>query len=123
MNAETKITSSHRDRLAVIYLRQSSMAQVREHTESTTRQYGLAEQAVRLGWDRRDVVVIDTDLGVSGRFGVVRAGFAELVSRVCSGRVSRRERPGARAGRRDRSAGVAGITLELLDDEERGVVL
>ena len=87
MNAETKITSSHRDRLAVIYLRQSSMAQVREHTESTTRQYGLAEQAVRLGWDRRDVVVIDTDLGVSGRFGVVRAGFAELVSRVCSGRV------------------------------------
>ena len=87
MNAETKITSSHRDRLAVIYLRQSSMAQVREHTESTTRQYGLAEQAVRLGWDRRDVVVIDTDLGVSGRFGVVREGFAELVSRVCSGRV------------------------------------
>lgn len=63
MKAETKITSSHRDRLAVIYLRQSSMAQVREHTESTTRQYGLAEQAVRLGWDRRDVVVIDTDLG------------------------------------------------------------
>ena len=87
MNAETKITSSHRDRLAVIYLRQSSMAQVREHTESTTRQYGLAEQAVGLGWDRRDVVVIDTDLGVSGRFGVVREGFAELVSRVCSGRV------------------------------------
>jgi DNA invertase Pin-like site-specific DNA recombinase len=87
MNAETKITSSHRDRLAVIYLRQSSMAQVRVHTESTTRQYGLAEQAVRLGWDRRDVVVIDTDLGVSGRFGVVREGFTELVSRVCSGRV------------------------------------
>jgi DNA invertase Pin-like site-specific DNA recombinase len=87
MNAESKITSGHRDRMAVIYLRQSSMAQVREHSESTTRQYGLAEQAVRLGWDRRDVLVIDTDLGVSGRFGVVRKGFTELVSRVCSGRV------------------------------------
>jgi DNA invertase Pin-like site-specific DNA recombinase len=87
MNGETKITSSHRDRLAVIYLRQSSMAQVREHTESTTRQYGLAEEAVRLGWARTDVVVIDTDLGVSGRWGVARAGFTELVSRVCSGEV------------------------------------
>jgi DNA invertase Pin-like site-specific DNA recombinase len=87
VNVESKITSGHRDRMAVVYLRQSSMAQVREHTESTTRQYGLVEEAVRLGWARRDVVVIDTDLGVSGRFGVVREGFAELVSRVCSGQV------------------------------------
>jgi DNA invertase Pin-like site-specific DNA recombinase len=87
MNVETKISGAHLARLAVIYLRQSSMAQVREHTESTTRQYGLVEDAVRLGWARRDVVVIDTDLGVSGRFGVVRAGFTELVSRVCSGEV------------------------------------
>lgn len=87
VNGETKITGSHRDRLAAIYLRQSSMAQVREHTESTTRQYGLADEAVRLGWARRDVIVIDTDLGVSGRWGVVRAGFTELVTRVCSGEV------------------------------------
>ena len=47
MNGSGKITSVHRGRLAVIYLRQSSMAQVREHTESTTRQYGLAEELVR----------------------------------------------------------------------------
>ena len=47
MNGSGKITTAHRDRLAVIYLRQSSMAQVREHTESTTRQYGLAEESVR----------------------------------------------------------------------------
>lgn len=87
MNGEAKITGDHRDRLAVIYLRQSSMAQVREHTESTTRQYGLAEEAVRLGWARAEVVVIDTDLGVSGRWGVARAGFTELVGRVCSGQV------------------------------------
>src|ERR1700739_4796062 len=63
------------------------MAQVREHTESTMRPYGLAEEAVRLGWARPDVLGIDTDLGVSGRWGVVREGFTELVSRVCSGEV------------------------------------
>jgi DNA invertase Pin-like site-specific DNA recombinase len=87
VNGESKIHSGHRGRAAVVYLRQSSMAQVREHTESTTRQYGLAEAAVRLGWAREAVVVIDTDLGVSGRWGVARAGFAELVARVCAGEV------------------------------------
>src|ERR1700730_4037305 len=87
MNGSGKITSAHRDRLAVAYLRQSSMAQVREHAESTMRQYGLAEEAVRLGWARPDVLVIDTDLGVSGRWGVAREGFTELVRRVCSGEV------------------------------------
>jgi len=85
MNGEAKITSGHRDRLAVIYLRQSSMAQVREHTESTARQYALADEAVRLGWARQDVLVIDADLGVSGRWGVAREGFAELVRGVCAG--------------------------------------
>src|SRR6185503_16261368 len=60
---------------------------VRQHTESTTRQYGLAEEAVRLGWARPDVLVIDTDLGVSGRWGVAREGFTELVRRVCCGEV------------------------------------
>src|SRR5438034_3573620 len=61
------------------------MAQVREHTESTMRQYGLAEEAVRLGWAHPDVEVIDTDLGVSGRWGVTREGFDHLVVRVCRG--------------------------------------
>jgi len=87
VNGEQKITSGHRARLAAVYLRQSSMAQVRENTESTARQYALADEAVRLGWPRGDVLVIDTDLGVSGRWGVVRAGFSELVTRVCSGEV------------------------------------
>jgi hypothetical protein len=80
MNGEAKITSGHRDRLAAIYLRQSSMAQVREHTESTRRQYALADEVVVLGWARQDVLVIDTDLGVSGRWGVARAGFTELAA-------------------------------------------
>jgi excisionase family DNA binding protein len=87
VNGEHKITSGHRDRAALIYLRQSSMAQVREHTESTMRQYGLADEAVRLGWARADVEVIDTDLGVSGRWGVAREGFDHLVVRVCRGEV------------------------------------
>jgi DNA invertase Pin-like site-specific DNA recombinase len=87
VNGEQKITSFHRERLAVVYLRQSSMAQVREHTESTMRQYGLAGEAVRLGWAPADVQVIDTDLGISGRFGVAREGFRDLVSRVCRGEV------------------------------------
>jgi hypothetical protein len=72
VNGEQKISGLHRDRLAVIYLRQSSMAQVREHTESTARQYGLVEEAVRLGWARADVVMIDTDLG--GDWCIKRSG-------------------------------------------------
>jgi DNA invertase Pin-like site-specific DNA recombinase len=87
MSGETKITSDHRSRDAVVYLRQSSMAQVRDHTESTMRQYGLVDKTVELGWPRERVAVIDTDLGVSGRWGVAREGFTELVRRVCTGGV------------------------------------
>lgn len=49
MTAAGKITATHLERLAVVYVRQSSMAQVREHTESTARQYALAQEAARLG--------------------------------------------------------------------------
>jgi DNA invertase Pin-like site-specific DNA recombinase len=87
MNGEHKIGSSHRERAALVYLRQSSMAQVREHTESTKSQYALADKAAALGWARGDIEVIDTDLGISGKWGVARAGFTELVARVCSGDV------------------------------------
>ena len=82
-----KIAATHRERLAVIYVRQSTLAQVRDHRESTARQYALAEEAVRLGWDRARIVVIDADLGVSGRTASARAGFKELVGRVCVGEV------------------------------------
>jgi excisionase family DNA binding protein len=87
VSGEHKISSSHRQRTALVYLRQSSMAQVREHTESTRSQYGLADKAAELGWARTSIEVIDTDLGISGKWGVARAGFTELVSRVCSGGV------------------------------------
>ena len=82
-----KIGRSHLERAAVVYVRQSTLAQVREHTESTARQYALAEQAVALGWDRHDVQVIDADLGLSGRSVEGRDGFRSLVSKVCLGEV------------------------------------
>ncbi len=87
MNGEHKITSSHRDRAALVYPRQSSMAQLREHTESTRSQYALADKAAALGWPRTSIEVVDTDLGISGKWGVPREGFTELVTRVCSGEV------------------------------------
>ena len=87
MNGEHKITSSHREREAICYLRQSSMAQVRQHTESTKSQYALADTAAALGWPAASIEVIDTDLGISGKWGVAREGFTELVTRVCTGEV------------------------------------
>jgi DNA invertase Pin-like site-specific DNA recombinase len=87
MNMSPKITRSHLDRTALIYIRQSTLAQVRENTESTARQYALADAAVTLGWDHGDVQVIDTDLGRSGRSAQGRDGYRELVSQVCLGEV------------------------------------
>jgi DNA invertase Pin-like site-specific DNA recombinase len=87
VNGEHKITSRHLERKALVYLRQSSMAQVRHHTESTRSQYALAGRAEEMGWARRDIEVIDTDLGVSGKWGVAREGFTELVTQLCTGEV------------------------------------
>src|SRR5712692_10795823 len=87
MTAGGKITAAHLERLAVVYVRQSSIAQVREHTESTARQYALAQEAAQLGWSATRISVIDADLGVSGRTASARSGFKELVGRVCVGEV------------------------------------
>ena len=87
MSNPTAITVYHRERLALIYLRQSTPMQVREHRESTARQYAMADEAVRLGWAPSAVVTIDADLGHSARAGSPRPGFAELVKRVCLGEV------------------------------------
>ncbi len=87
MNGASKIHSTHLERLAIVYVRQSSLAQVYGHTESTARQYALADDATRLGWEASRIVVIDADLGISGRTASARAGFRELVGRVCVGEV------------------------------------
>jgi DNA invertase Pin-like site-specific DNA recombinase len=73
--------------LAIIYVRQSTLAQVRGNTESTARQYGLAGDAARMGWAASAIEVIDADLGISGRSADNRAGFKEVVARVCLGEV------------------------------------
>jgi DNA invertase Pin-like site-specific DNA recombinase len=85
MRGEAKISRSHLDRTALVYLRQSTLAQVREHGESTARQYGLAGEAARLGWPAARIEVIDCDLGLSGRTATHREGFRELLGRVCAG--------------------------------------
>ena len=87
LRGESKITASHLDRVAIIYVRQSTLAQVRGNTESTARQYGLAEEAARMGWAASAIDVIDADLGISGRSADNRAGFKEIVARVCLGEV------------------------------------
>ena len=71
----------------MIYVRQSTLAQVRFNRESTERQYALADEAARLGWERDRIVVVDHDLGLSGRDAHAREGFKELVGRVCCGEV------------------------------------
>lgn len=87
MSGPQTITHRHLERLAIVYVRQSTLVQVREHTESTARQYALAEEAARLGWPAAAIVIIDADLGLSGRSASGRTGFKELVSRVCIGEV------------------------------------
>jgi len=87
VSAAAKITASHLQRVAVVYLRQSSPRQVRENFRSTERQYALAEEAARLGWEFERIAVVDGDLGISGRFSDTQArkGYAQLVARVCLG--------------------------------------
>jgi DNA invertase Pin-like site-specific DNA recombinase len=88
MNSGTpsKVTASHLKRHAYLYVRQSTLRQVLENTESTQRQYALRQQAVRLGWPLEQVIVIDCDQGQSGASAVDREGFQQLVTEVSLGR-------------------------------------
>jgi len=83
----TKINPDHRRRLAYLYVRQSSVTQVRVNTESLERQYELTRRAVELGWDPARVVVVDEDLGRSGAESTAREGFKALVAAVGLGQV------------------------------------
>lgn len=82
-----KIESSHLAREAWVYVRQSTMTQVREHTESLARQYELADRAQTLGWDAEQVRVVDEDLGRSGAEASARTGFQAMVAAVGLGQV------------------------------------
>jgi len=76
-----KITTSHLARNAYLYIRQSTIRQVFENTESTKRQYALRDKAVALGWSIEQIIVIDSDLGKSGAESD-RQGFQQLVTEV-----------------------------------------
>ena len=87
MNPEvSKVTTGHLRRDAYLYVRQSSLHQVVENTESTKRQYALRQRAVALGWPTDRVIVIDEDLGQSASGTTRRTGFERLVSEVGTGR-------------------------------------
>lgn len=82
-----KVKPEHLNRKAYVYIRQSSLKQVLENTESTKRQYALRERALALGWPEDKIVVIDSDLGQSAAPGAAdREGFERLVTDIGMGR-------------------------------------
>jgi DNA invertase Pin-like site-specific DNA recombinase len=82
-----KIKGRHRDRLAIVYIRQSTLQQVGHNQESTRLQYGLVDRVQQFGWAPERIVVIDDDLGCSGSSADTRPGFQRLVAEVGLGRV------------------------------------
>lgn len=82
-----KVRPSHLTRLAVVYVRQSTMRQVLTNRESTDLQYKLTQRAADLGWHPERILVIDDDLGLSGASAVDRAGFQRLLAEVSLGHV------------------------------------
>lgn len=84
--AHQKVNAGHLKRNAYLYVRQSTLRQVFENTESTKRQYGLRQHAVALGWPVERIIVIDSDLGQSGASAVDREGFQKLVTEVSLGK-------------------------------------
>lgn len=82
-----KISDEHLERMAIVYVRQSTQQQVLEHRESTARQYALADRAVALGWPSAAVEVIDEDQGHSGSSAEGRSGFQRLLAEVSCDRV------------------------------------
>jgi DNA invertase Pin-like site-specific DNA recombinase/DNA-binding transcriptional regulator YiaG len=81
----SKVAASHLERTAYLYVRQSSLRQVINNTESTQRQYALRQRAAALGWPSEQIVVIDSDQGQSGAQAVDREGFKHLVAEVSMG--------------------------------------
>jgi len=80
--AHEKVNAGHLKRNAYLYIRQSTLRQVLENTESTIRQYDLRQRAVALGWPVEQIKVIDTDLGQSAATAADREGFQKLVTEV-----------------------------------------
>ncbi len=86
-NENAKVLALHRERMAYLYIRQSSLRQVEHHTEGRQRQYDLLEWVVEQGWPRERVVLVDEDQGKTGTLPQMREGFGRLVSAVAQGQV------------------------------------
>jgi DNA invertase Pin-like site-specific DNA recombinase/DNA-binding transcriptional regulator YiaG len=84
--AVSKVSAAHLARTAYLYVRQSTLRQVINNTESATRQYALRQRAVALGWPADQIVTIDRDQGQSGASAADREGFQHLVAEVGMGR-------------------------------------
>jgi DNA invertase Pin-like site-specific DNA recombinase len=123
--AKLKVQSEHLERWAYVYVRQSSMAQVIEHQESTRRQYELKNRARQLGWPDERMVIIDQDLGHSASDpDQVRHGFERLLADVVVGRVgaifnSEVSRLARQDSEGHRLVEVAAMTGTLLIDEQQ----
>jgi DNA invertase Pin-like site-specific DNA recombinase len=116
---KSPLGQGHWDRTAYVYVRQSTYAQVLEHTESTKRQYGLVDRAQALGWSPAKITVIDEDQGKSGASAKDRHGFGRLVDAVVKGEagavlaveVSRLSRSSDDWRRLQSLCGVAGVVV------------
>src|SRR5271168_3046961 len=86
LNLESPVTTSHRAKLAYIYVRQSTAGQVRQHQESTELQYRLVDRAAAFGWPKERIEVIDDDLGKSGTSSDGRGGFQRLIAEIGLGK-------------------------------------
>ena len=124
MSAEAaKVTASHLARNAYLYVRQSTLKQVLNNTESTVRQYDLRGKAIALGWDASQVTVIDIDQGQSGASAADREGFQQLIAEVSPGRAG--IVPGLECSRLARNSAdwhqlleLCGLTGTLICDED-----
>lgn len=117
-----KVQPTHQARLAYVYVRQSTPLQVRQHQESTERQYRLRERAVTLGWPPTAVAVIDEDQGRSGSAAAHRPGFQRLVAEVGLGHVGvvlmlEASRLARNNGDWHRLVEICGVSRTLLADE------
>lgn len=86
-SAHPKVKESHLQRRGSVYVRQSTASQLRDHQESTARQYAMKDRVVNLGWHAADVMVIDDDLGVSGSGSSTRYGFRRLLKHITDGEI------------------------------------
>src|SRR4028119_1532636 len=87
LTAHSKINTSHLDRPAYVYVRQSTPKQVRDNKESQRYQAQLTERAAALGWAKERIFVIDSDTGITGKSTELRDGYKTLIAEISLGKV------------------------------------